>query len=310
MAYYGYERNSGIPKITGYAQALERWDNTKPVRGRENQNKRPLGHRNRSYAIAKDEQTQDMVLYLWTEREVVRFKPDGDVVISAGDYISSSTTNFLGDVFRYHEVYSYVFDHSIVLRLHGQDAECRVNREQSITIRRGEDKNYHFVGGNNTYHTALRRKEMKALREKVSGFMTYASGMCKLQENIFVQNQEKEFISLGYWQRDTDAFAKGMAQTIQQILNTDESTKYEGWGEALIAMVNSFGQYVYNHNHVPTRRFSPIRLKEVVDLILIGTHRDEVLERVPVTGSIKRDRYKDFYTMPKWVAYHASKEQA
>ena len=309
-SYYGYLRNSGVQKIAGYAQALERWDNTKPIRGRENQNMRPLGHRNRTYAIAKDEQTQDMVLYLWSEREAVRFKPDGDVVISAGDYISTSITNFFGDVFSYYQVRTYVYDHSVVVKLCNENAECRLAMGGSITIRKGDDGNYHFVGGNNTYHTALRRKEMKELREKVSGFMTYASGMCKLQEGVFEVDDTKEYISLAYWQLDTDAFAKGMTQTLQYMLNNDEDTKYKKWGEALYALANSYGKYIYNYHDRPKRKLTPQILKQSIDKILIGTHRDEVLERIPVTGSIKRDKYKDFYTSPKWVAYHASKEQA
>lgn len=136
MAYYGYPRNSGVPRLNSYQEVYDWWNNTKPIRGRENQNKRPLGYRNRTYMIAKDEQTNDMVLYLWNEREAVRFKPDGDVVLSAGDYISSSVTNFFGDVFSYYQVRTHVYDHSVVVKLCNENAECRLALGESITIRK------------------------------------------------------------------------------------------------------------------------------------------------------------------------------
>lgn len=307
MSYYGYARNTGVPKIAGYADALARWESTKPIRGRENQNMRPLGFRNRPYYVAQDEQTQDMVIFIWGTREVVRYKTNGDVVISAGDYITTSITNFLGDVFRIYELEAYVFDHSYVLRLRGQDAGCRLSAEQSITIRRGEDKNYHYVDGNNTYHTVIRKKEMREVRDKVADFMKYALGMCKLQEGVFEVDNTKEYMSLGYWQRDAELFAKGMTLTLQQILNTDEDTKYAEWSEVLYVLANSFGQYTYNYGDKPKRKLTPQLLKESMDKILIGTHRDMVLERVPVTGSVKRDKYKEYFTLGKWKAYHASK---
>ena len=95
---FGYARNSGVHWLRDYGDALHKYESTTDIRGRTEEPKRPLGHRKSvdQYSIVKeDDGTIACVLY---RSPVVRFKPDGDIIVRDFSYPTVSTCYFIDEV--------------------------------------------------------------------------------------------------------------------------------------------------------------------------------------------------------------------
>lgn len=101
MAWNNTYRTWGFPTMTTYDQAAYHEAQVKPIRGDANGTK-PLGDRKKKYInIRRDETTSaenpDIVCRIGNT-DVVRYKPNGDVVVNIGGYSSATTNDFLGQL--------------------------------------------------------------------------------------------------------------------------------------------------------------------------------------------------------------------
>ena len=89
--------NSGISSIKNYAEALKRYETTKHIRGRA-EDQRPLGKRSKTdnFRISKKE-NGDIQCFLF-RTPVVTFTPEDNIVIFLDQWVSSSTCKFIGEV--------------------------------------------------------------------------------------------------------------------------------------------------------------------------------------------------------------------
>ncbi len=90
-------RTWGFAMMSTYDQAA-RWESqVKPIRGDANGTK-PLGDRKKKYInIRKEEATSDIICRIGSA-DVVRYRPNGDVVVNIGGYSTSTTNDFLGQL--------------------------------------------------------------------------------------------------------------------------------------------------------------------------------------------------------------------
>ena len=92
-------RSWGFPTITDYKDAARREAETKPIRGDVNGTK-PLGDRKKKYINIRTDapnpntKNPDIVCRMGNT-DVVRYKPNGDVVVNVGGWTSSTINDFL-----------------------------------------------------------------------------------------------------------------------------------------------------------------------------------------------------------------------
>lgn len=101
MSWNNTYRNWGFPTMTTYDQAAYHEARVIPIRGDKNGTK-PLGDRKKKYInVRKDEtystEKPDIVCRIGNT-DVVRYKPNGDVVVNIGGYSSATTNDFLGQL--------------------------------------------------------------------------------------------------------------------------------------------------------------------------------------------------------------------
>ena len=87
----GYATVMRVPRIRTYAEALKKYSNTKPIRGRDG-DPVPLGERRHvdTYSIRKNVWTDTIELVLY-RTPVIKFKTDDEVVVGFGQWSSAST---------------------------------------------------------------------------------------------------------------------------------------------------------------------------------------------------------------------------
>jgi hypothetical protein len=291
---YGNYRNSGIHRLTNYAEALHWHDNTPPIRGKGvNAGLRPLGHRNRMQFQIRKTDAGDVVCQCW-KTDVVTFHPDGVVTIKTGGWDSQTTANFISDVLG---IGAYVQDRDVQLAITNR-GYYRV--KDGIKIKRGESGYYEVVEATPHVVYGINRKKMNALRKATAEFRTYLSGMIKLREGNFEADELKQAIAgrgedalhtrnwsleINHWREDVSQSLPRMQSFYETISKPDEGGN---WYTSSLLLVWS-GRAMYNRMRTDVTQ----ELSKLDDL-LIATH-PEVLEEQSVTpGTFKKNRYAKF----------------
>ena len=182
---YGNSGMKEIKRIQTYEEAKLRYEQIKPIRGRAG-DVRPLGNRkNDSYRIAKrinplnDTTSYQCILY---RTPVVEFKPDGDVEINMGGWVSTANRTFIERILH---LSCYSKNGSSVLCL-GNNAEAQLvvlHKTKTTVIRRQEvyPFTWELVVSEPVYETQLNKKKANAVRAQYSEFEKYLKGMVNLR---------------------------------------------------------------------------------------------------------------------------------
>ena len=95
---YGHSGNTGLKVIHSYAQARQRLEGTKSIRGRAD-DQIPLGNRDRidQFRINLDPHTLDVLLICY-DTPVVRWHPDDTITIKTDNWNTQTTAFFIGAV--------------------------------------------------------------------------------------------------------------------------------------------------------------------------------------------------------------------
>jgi hypothetical protein len=169
-----------------YADAV-RWESlVKPIRGRKEECK-PLGARNKSYAnIRKD--GDDIVVRLY-RTDLVRYKPDGTIIVRQGGHESQTTRKYLNAIlpmwfgsfqgkthtYRGTEDIGYHILHStednIFKMAKGMYDPNNVSSSNAL---------YHFVNPQPCVIHTKNRAKAKAVRQRYAPFIRYVKNITKL----------------------------------------------------------------------------------------------------------------------------------
>jgi hypothetical protein len=292
---YGQYRNSGIHLLGRYAQALEKFERTIPIRGREVEC-RPLGHRNRThFSIDKDKTTGNILCYEQgnysreTKRASITFRPNGEVYINP-NWQSISSAGFIYDVLG---VYAKIFDGDVIISL-GR-GNYRVT-QHGVTIKRDEEGKYVAVNYVRQFTHSVKRKETNIVRSKYSEFRDFVSGFIKLRGNALITHDELEEI-FGFTIKE-DEYGDGKTykrkiinkpsmvfskpEDMQNLFNLVASDDPTDRFKAAV-MVCSYGH---------SWRASESLVFETLDKCILAHHKAEVFAVTEVSeGQIVRDRY-------------------
>lgn len=313
---YGFYRNSGIVCIRNYAEALRQWESTTPIRRRKNadgtpKDVRPLGHRrNTWYLIAKTD-TGDIECKMYDE-PIVTFKANGEVLLSNYTYNTISTASFIREVMRYQISNAYIFDYSLVVRI--DNVEQRIYCNNSITVKRGDNGNYHFVDMKPEVTHTINRKKANIVRAKYENFTQYLINMAKLRgeepynreelDNGLGDLKNLDFGRLQYVNANNPETVSAIGQ-FNKFISDPSENRFEGYYLAMLMLVKSYGKYVWNTSGY---KLDISYVLHGLDKVLLGLNRDECFDtKQTPDGMAKRDSYKKFFK-GVWQKYHVSRD--
>jgi len=296
--------NSGISSIKNYAEALKRYETTKHIRGRA-EDQRPLGKRSKTdtFRISKKE-NGDIQCFLF-RTPVVTFTPEDNIVIFLDQWVSSSTCKFIGEVI-YGGLSTFVFDGSICAKF-SDGGEYRLQSHTPTTLTRAK----HPEGGMHTFTLSdwdkrtvhmVDRKGKKEALAPYRPFLEYIRAFLKLRAGEDIPLEEvAEALVQGHYPIPPRGATNGRTEFTQRVkyinkwaLSTAEN-KHEDFYRASMLLC-SYPSYQGSMVHIDM---------EFYENMLLGVNRDRVFKEVQVPdGEVKKDAYKGFYGS-NWEAFHA-----
>jgi hypothetical protein len=183
----GYATVMKVPKIHNYADALKRYDNTKPIKGRQD-DPRPLGERRYvdTYSIRKNIWTNAIECILY-KTPVVKFTTEDEVVINIDNWPSASTCQFITRVLG--GVGAYRVKGQVVLGFSGIEARAMLPAQGELVLVRNTSGGWIPKVKQTLYDYRISRKESNNVRKQVSQFKDYLSGVIKLKSEERVVNE-------------------------------------------------------------------------------------------------------------------------
>lgn len=306
---YGY-RNTGLPSVLSYAQALGILKETKHIRGRD-KSAIPLGNRDRidQFSIRQNENGDvECVCY---KTPVITYSPDGTVTVRTDNWDSVSTAAFLEEVID-----------ARVRRFRGRicvgmlQGEFHVPKEGLKLNRVGNE--WAVLNHEQEYRHKLQRKAHNNVRQEYADFIQYCMGMCKLREGGLVSiaqmieaegyKEATQYNEIPLRLNPLAEFFENYARELDHCMKSDK----------LLLRLHAFHMLVLRagmpqigyrpSTGVPERSYE-IRTDEVakcLDYYLIGFNRDRVLQRVDIPkGRVMRDEYAGYYEAG-WERFNAA----
>ena len=294
MGWGSNYRNSGISHMANYAEALNKFETTKPIRGREVEC-RPLGHRDRShFSIAKVD-NGDIHCYDYNpSKPTVTFRPNGDVVLTPL-WLSTSTCAFIGEVVGLH---SRIYDHSVVLYAKGMYRVPKIkDGEEGFVIRRDPsiDNYYRPVNPMPEIVHHINRKQTNIVRSKYVEVRDYISGFAKLRAGEGLEGTEMTEV---FGSRTVEHTYGGKTHTYE-VLNTPDIQLHEP--ESVAQMMNWLASEEHYDRYKGALalaskacrwRTELTPMLALLDRCILAHHKTEVFHetRLPL-GEVKRDAY-------------------
>lgn len=295
MGWGSNYRNSGITHLRNYEQALEKFETTKPIRGREKRGLiecRPLGHRDRPhFSIQKADDGSIVCCDYNPNHKTVTFKPDGEVVVIPS-WVSTSTAAFIEEVLG---VRSFVFDHNIIVSLGG--LEYRLPKE-GLTIKRNDSGVYEAINAVPKFVHRIKRREANIVRSKYSEFRDYLTGFIRLrgEDNRIEEDEYKEVFgtTVKTYNYGGGDYTYEMTNTPDMDTSKPESvTAMTAWMtsddpmdkyKCALALIRNSGGGQYRINEPATLT--------LLDRFILAHHKDTVFTEIQLeVGNIRKDRY-------------------
>jgi len=301
-----YQR-SEIKHLDNYAEALAKWEGTKHIRGRA-EDQRPLGRRDYvdSFRILK--QADGSIQCILYNTPVVTFTPEDNIVINTAGFNTSSTCKFIYEVSP-NGISAYVFDKTMCLTICGTPNEdgssnkgsYRLKHNEPTLVRRTQTGWMVEDAVQHTVHK-VNRLGKKAVMDRYQPFFAYVDAFCRLRQGDTVEDTEiKE--ALG---------AQGYPLVAGYMNQWTAENRYA----LLMGYMASTGE----QQHVDYYKATMVLLCEVhlcyaammrtaLVSILSGIYRGEMFTVEAVAkGSVKKDAYARYFS-PMWDAYHLAHPQ-
>jgi hypothetical protein len=320
---YGYARNSGIPRLNTYAEALAHCNNVVPIRGRKVEVK-PLGYRTNSRRYSMFKTPTDAIECRLYDIPVVIYNPDNTIEIGTYHYTSTSTSNFIDDVLRGTNIRARLTDHSIVVSLYGTKVQQRVpkyirqipekdalgvaQKRLLLTQVHPNQGNYQFAEIEKEITHRINRKEANIVRDKYKGLYTYIRGIAKLmQDEVSFNGGQYQatvvdgIIDVSSNRYQYDDFAQKIQSFMELANDTDETTKLDSYHKVYQSIRKSFGMYDWR---TKGRTLSAKGAMTGLEYVMQGVYRSTMLELCETKdNSIIRDKFKKYW-VGGWAEFH------
>ena len=258
----GFQSNtSGVPVMATYAEAVAHEAKIKPIRGRAVECK-PVGQRNITHATIRRD-ADDIVVRIYST-DIVRYKPDGRVIINQGGHASNATRAYLNAM-----VKGYFSSHQgVTVWSNSETKGWFILHYRADNIFIPDPENPHRLIFTNPIPQVTHKKDragMKAIRARYAPFIRYMKNIVKLQG-------QNNLWRPGYPDRMSNA----------QVLELARSDDLENHYKAMVY----FAWRVWSGDN-PFRRF---------EKALMAYHSDEAFIEVTLPlGELAVDKYKSFF---------------
>lgn len=254
---------SGVPMLHNYERAVAHEAKVKPIRGRAVECK-PVGQRNLSHATIR-KQDQDIVVRLY-HTDIIRYKPDGRVIVNQGGYASSATRAYLNAALPHH---FHSHQGVTVWKDHMSDTKgWFILHSEADNIFVPDPENPRRLIFTNPIPQIIHKKDragMKAIRARYAPFIRYVKNIIKLQG-------QNNLLRPDYPDRMTNVQALALAGS-DDLENHYKAMVYFAWR-------------VWSGDN-PLLRF---------EKVMMAYHSDEAFIEVTLPlGELAVDKYKSFF---------------
>ena len=169
----GYATVMRVPRVMNYTDALARYEDAKPIRGRLPE-VRPLGERRDvdTYQIRKNGEEIELVLY---KTPVITFEPNGEVVLCVSTYSTVSTHQFIHRVLG---IGTSGLRGKTLLNINGNKLVLSDGEKLRLKLEGG---NWHPLNASTQYGWKLNRKAITNVRNIYADFYKYLKGFVNLR---------------------------------------------------------------------------------------------------------------------------------
>lgn len=253
---------NGVPVLRNYAEAVL-WEKlVTPIRGRSPECK-PLGDRKKTHASIRRE-NEDIIVRIY-QTDIVRYKPDGTVIIRQGGHESMATRAYLNAVL---PLWFTTFQGQTVWSHHGLHHLLHA-REDNIFRLEGNNVSPEFTNPKPCIIHCKDRAGIKAVRAKYAAFRKYVRNIEKLMGGKIdiIERVGREYLT---------------PDALLALASSDEpEQRYKAL--AYLAWVNQW-------------RSGRADVLAQLDKIMFLNHRDEVFVKATLPpGVVKRDEYKRLF---------------
>lgn len=183
----GYATVMNVPRIRDYKEALQKFNDTKPIKGRAD-DPRPLGERRYvdTYSIRKNVWTEAVECVLY-KTPVVKFTTEGEIIINIDNWPSASTCQFIDRVIP--SVRANRVKGQVVLHF-ADNSKAMLPAQGEVALVRNEQGRWMPKVKQTLYDYRVNRKEANNVRKQVSQFRDYINGVVKLKGEERVINED------------------------------------------------------------------------------------------------------------------------
>jgi hypothetical protein len=308
-----------MPRLTSYADAAKREAETKPIRGRDPEVK-PLGRRNQPWWRIMREENGDICICAGNE-PLLRYRPDDTLLIYDVGYWSKASYNEV--VTEVTGIQTETKNYAMWVHIDGGRYAIRPNPRRKYvngewveptetvpenifkrveqtaqgytSIHRYHAWTYVNPPGLRVHH--IKRKEMKALRQKYANFISYATAMESIRQDDPPGTKEyAEYFDVT-WESYNGQVLRSWRST-----GMPRSPYYKGFAHADAAKLvtfmasedatDNYRAYLWLVAERGYRAPESATIADIIGRVLIMHHHAEVLqEREVFAGSQAKDRY-------------------
>jgi hypothetical protein len=241
----GYASARYLPYLDNYAEAVKKYEDTKPIRGSDN--RRPLGRRrdHHTYWLRMVGGNVELVLH---QTPVITYLPDSTVVLTNGTWVTNSTHEFISAVLR--GVRASGWRGNTKLEVAGQMQFMPSKGE--VVLVPGETSAFKFQATKPVMGYCMNRKAANNVRRRYAGFRAYFENFIKLRSELVIQTKYGSLRTSGnaaiaVYKEEVDAVLGGFADGVAVLSlsqlgstattnswNRDKVLKYRPAQEALL----------------------------------------------------------------------------
>jgi len=293
---YGHARNTGIPYIIDYAQALAKFEKTKPIRGKgANGGRIALGNRHRVAEFYMEKSENGVIKCICYNTPVVSFYPDGNIEVRSGGWVSQTTAYFIEDVL---PVSCRVKASALVIGIVGNEYKLT---NEGVMFKNIEGK---LTPTNLEPEYVYRVKRVVAnnVRKKYAEFTKYFNGVIKLRESGMVK--EDEYIQVFGIDESYNAQAQKPKlpndialrnkEQVENMFAMIESSDHEMQYKATLLIIKQFGKRHYWKDNGWS--ITPESLKKAMNNLIFARHKDEIFDVVELPlGTVRKDAWSHLF---------------
>lgn len=288
----------GIPRIRTYAQALDWYNRTPPIKGNGvNAGIRPLGDRNKpEMQIIKGEHNEIKCRLYQTD--VIVFYSGGSIEVDVGGYHTNSTATFISYVLRER-------CRKEANRLLMDIGHAQYSLQAPLELRHTPEGRIVPVNVKSTYVHKINRKAMNAVRKEVAEFKKFYKGMLLLREHMLSDEEYTEHIREKYSPLTIHSWGESIRaqqDRIDTFMGMIKGEDKGNWYLPALWLAFSSPSERYYIDGARGVKIKATATLQFLDLLLMAAN-PHVLDRVEVpAGTLLVDRYRELihiYTIRK-----------